>query len=204
MEQKQIQYVLIALALILALVGSYFGITLPAPDVPTPTSRAANVPCYFEPGGTGLTCGSGGTVTIGSGATLAVSSGATETHTAASALDGGATVGGGFGSTGCTISTVGALSCDGAATIGGAATITGTLTLAGAEMSGPVRFGSASTVVSGTLIAHGLATTPTVALLTAGATITTPLFVQATNATSITVGINDEVSVTTVYWLAGK
>jgi len=79
MEQKQIQYVLIALALILALVGSYFGITLPAPDVPTPTSRAANVPCYFEPGGAAFTCGSGGTVTIGSGATLAVASGATFT-----------------------------------------------------------------------------------------------------------------------------
>jgi len=94
MEQKQIQYVLIALALILALVGSYFGITLPAPDVPTPTSRAANVPCYFEPGGAAFTCGSGGTVTIGSGATLAVSSGATFTSAITPTFAGNLSVGG--------------------------------------------------------------------------------------------------------------
>ena len=36
MEKRQIQYVLVTLAILLAIVGSYFGITLPAPAIPTP------------------------------------------------------------------------------------------------------------------------------------------------------------------------
>jgi len=90
------------------------------------------------------------------------------------------------------------------ATITGDLTVTGALTLQGVAVSGPIRYGSASTVISGTTIAHGLATTPTVATLTAGIPITTPLYITARNATSITVGINDSVSVSTVFWIAGK
>jgi hypothetical protein len=41
-------------------------------------------------------------------------------------------IGGGFGATGCSVSTAGVLQCDGAATIGGAAVITGAQTLIGA------------------------------------------------------------------------
>lgn len=91
-----------------------------------------------------------------------------------------------------------ALTVDGTTTLGTA------LTFGEVAVSGPYRYGSASSVVSGTLIAHGLATTPTLVVLTAGQPITTPLFVTARNATSVTVGINDGLTVGTVFWLAGK
>ncbi len=55
------------------------------------------------------------------------------TSTSAGALTAtSATIGGGFGSTGCTLSSAGVLQCNGAATIGGAALITGTLVVQGA------------------------------------------------------------------------
>lgn len=43
MEKKQLTYILTAIAIIIALVGSYLGITLPVPDIPVPeqASRAA-------------------------------------------------------------------------------------------------------------------------------------------------------------------
>jgi hypothetical protein len=82
--------------------------------------------------------------------------------------------------------------------------VTGTLTLESSAFSGPLRFGSATAVVTGTTIAHGLTTTPTMAILTAGETITTPLFVLALNATNITVGVNDALTVALIYWIAGK
>lgn len=42
-DKKMIQYVLIGLALILSVVGSYFGVTLPAPTIPTPELMGGNV-----------------------------------------------------------------------------------------------------------------------------------------------------------------
>ena len=41
MEQKQITYLLIGLALIIALIGSYFVVKLPAPEIPPATGTAA-------------------------------------------------------------------------------------------------------------------------------------------------------------------
>jgi len=84
--------------------------------------------------------------------------------------------------------------------------VTGTLTLESVAFSGPVRFGSATSVVSGTTIAHGLGITPTVALLTPGATggYTATVYILASNAVSITIGVQDGVTVPTLYWLAGK
>lgn len=58
-----------------------------------------------------------------------------------------ATVGGGFGSTGCTLSAAGVLQCDGAATIGGAATITGATTLV-STLSVGGGFGSTGCTIS--------------------------------------------------------
>ena len=63
-QQRTLEYVLIGLALILSLVGSYFGISLPAPALPDPTlvesdAQAANVPCYREQGGAQWVAGSG-------------------------------------------------------------------------------------------------------------------------------------------------
>ncbi len=45
--------------------------------------------------------------------------------TGASTLDGAVSIGGGFGSTGCSLSAAGVLQCDGAATIGGSLVVTG-------------------------------------------------------------------------------
>jgi hypothetical protein len=88
---------------------------------------------------------------------------------------------------------------------GSSVVITGTLTMSGTQMSGPVRYGLVSgAVVSGTTIAHGIGTTPTMALLTSSLPLTTPMFVSAKGPVSITVGISDSVSTSGVYWLAGR
>jgi hypothetical protein len=80
------------------------------------------------------------------------------------------------------------------------------LTLEGVVSSGPVTFGSAASIVTGTTIAHGLGTTPTTVLLTAGQPVTTTPLVLAANTTSITVGFlnTHNPPAMTVYWLAGK
>ena len=95
--------------------------------------------------------------------------------------------------------------------ITGNTTITGTLALEGIVFSGPVVFGSTSDVISGTLVAHGLGTTPTAVVLTPlfnGTVVTQVVYLLATNATSFTVGIGTDqaevVTMTTVYWMAGK
>jgi len=92
-------------------------------------------------------------------------------------------------------------------TITGDTSIAGTLTLDGVAQSGPVAYGSATDVVSGTTIAHGIETTPTAALLTVGSTggfTTTYPYVLAMDTVSITLGVADGITVPTVYWLAGK
>jgi hypothetical protein len=90
--------------------------------------------------------------------------------------------------------------------VDGAAQFDGTLTLESVAFSGPVTFGTATTVVSGTTIAHSLATTPTVAILTPQSTggYTATVYVLATDDTNITVAVQDGVTVPTVNWLAGK
>lgn len=84
------------------------------------------------------------------------------------------------------------------------------LTVGGYAGSGAVRFGSASNVISGTTIAHGFATTPTVFLiqnaLIQAATFTQTLYAYGCNVTSCTVGLTQGsvVTVTTAAWMAGK
>lgn len=87
--------------------------------------------------------------------------------------------------------------------------VDGTLTLEAIAFSGPIVFGAASAVVTGTTIAHGLGITPTSIALTpayAGA-FTNTVYVRAADATNITVGLGyttGVTTVTTVYWFAGK
>ena len=82
--------------------------------------------------------------------------------------------------------------------------VTDTLTLESIAFSGPVTFGSASSCVDGTTIAHGLATTPTVVLLTPYSAVTATVYVKAADTVSITVGLIGAVGTADVYWLAGK
>ena len=88
--------------------------------------------------------------------------------------------------------------------------LVGALTLQGVAVSGPYRYGSATNVISGTGIAHGLATTPTIIFLyptltTSG--ITQTFYVLSSNATTITIGLSEPGEITTTTrldWLAGK
>lgn len=91
--------------------------------------------------------------------------------------------------------------------------ISGTLTLKSVSFSGPIAFGTASNVVSGTEIAHGLGTTPTVTVLTPEhltPVFTNVIYILSTNSTSITVGLGQTgvtggiTTVNTVHWMAGK
>ena len=97
----------------------------------------------------------------------------------------------------------------GSFTIADDAVVTGTLTLESVAFSGPITFGSASAVVTGTEIAHGLGVTPTSVVLTPmyNGVFTNTVYVVGTNVTSITVGLGYAEGVTTVtkvYWMAGK
>jgi len=95
----------------------------------------------------------------------------------------------------------------GAVDLNGNLNIDGTLTLESVVLSGPVTFGTATTVISGTTIAHGIGTTPTVVLLTpqdAGGYTTTVPYVLATDTISITIGVADSVTLETLHWMAGK
>lgn len=102
----------------------------------------------------------------------------------------------------------GTLNVVGAVTVTNDIVVTGMLTLEGLAFSGPVVFGNASGVVSGTTIAHGLGTTPTAAALAPSylGAFTNTIYVLATDATSITValGYSEGVTTTDVYWFAGK
>lgn len=87
----------------------------------------------------------------------------------------------------------------------------GSLTIGAVSQTGPMRFGTATNVISGTTIAHGLGVTPTVTLLTTQiitgpATLTQTVYVLSTNATSITVGLSMGAlsTIPTVNWAAGK
>ena len=99
------------------------------------------------------------------------------------------------------ISTTGTISA-GANIIAG-----GTLSVEAVAFSGPITFGSASTVVTGTTIAHGIGTTPTSVMLTSGHAFTeaVSIFVSALDGTNITVGMYPTTNtLDTVYWMAGK
>ncbi len=86
-----------------------------------------------------------------------------------------------------------------------------TRTVGGQTESGAVRFGTASNVISGTTIAHGFTTTPTVFLVepasnpSANAFYSQTLWATGCNVTSCTVGVTaGTVTTFTVQWMAGK
>jgi len=81
--------------------------------------------------------------------------------------------------------------------------------LASLTATGILKYGSVSDVVTGTLFAHTLGTTPTSVLLTSGydGVLSQTVYVVSSNATSVTIGIapeGDVSEITTVYWAAGK
>lgn len=82
----------------------------------------------------------------------------------------------------------------------------GTLGLSGLSFSGPVHFGSATAVISGTTIAHTLGVTPTSVLLTASGVVTTSPVLISANTISLTVGFPTGANppAMTIGWLAGK
>lgn len=87
-----------------------------------------------------------------------------------------------------------------------------TISLNGVALSGPTRYGTATNVVSGTTLAHGLGTTPTVFMLqnaTAQAatytqTLYAPLSLCNTVSCTVNVSQGSVVTFTTVQWQAGK
>jgi hypothetical protein len=81
-------------------------------------------------------------------------------------------VGGGYGSTGCSLSAAGVLQCDGAATIGGTTTTTGALTAASAAIGGGYGSTGCSLSAAGVLQCDGAATIGGAASVAGAATFT--------------------------------
>jgi len=113
---------------------------------------------------------------------------------------------------------LGAIDVDGAATLNstldvdGATTLGGSLTLESVAFSGPVVFGMASNVVSGTTIAHGLGASPVAIALGMSAMTTTSVLthnvaVLISDTMYITLATNlveASIAVPQVWWIAGK
>ncbi len=129
----------------------------------------------------------GGKIDVNSGATLEIDSGATETHAGTStytgllnanagiAVDtsaftvadtsgntviaGTLSVGGGYGTTGCSVSAAGVLQCDGALTIANSATITDTLNMSNAAITNVGAAGTDFSATGGLTLADALVVT---------------------------------------------
>lgn len=158
MSHNKLAYIGGALLVIVVLIFGYFGVTLPSVPMPTPEPAGARalissrldtllVDHNATVGGdlavTGVTTLTGAQTQTGllnADGGIAVDtvnftvSGTTGAVTTASSL----TVGGGFGSTGCTLSAAGILQCDGAASLGSTLLVTGTSTLTSATVNGGV------------------------------------------------------------------
>jgi hypothetical protein len=183
MNDKQKQWLMWGVLAALIAVAGFFGVILPIPMPPVPSSA----PQALATAQYATKCrfeNGGGKITCASGGTLEMQSGSTLD------VQSGATVG--------NLSSTGVITA-------------GSLGLNGVRVSGPYKFGcSAAGLAQDGTIAHGLGTTPTVALLTslipsAGSVITTGVYISATNTTSITVGlIYPEATAPKVCWLAGK
>lgn len=124
---------------ILTALLAYLGVKFPTntptantPDTPTPTAAIVRPP-DVEFDTTHLTDLSlSGDLTVGDDATI------TDDLTVTDALTiDDLTVGGGYGSTGCTISNAGALQCDGAATLGSTLSVADDITLAAGKDINP-------------------------------------------------------------------
>ncbi len=110
----------------------------------------------------------------------------------------------------------GILTVGGSATFNGSATFLVTptmpsLTVNGVTQSGAIKYGTASTVISGTAVAHGIGTTPTL-FLPMNATAQTAVFTQSLyapaalcNTVSCTIYVSQGsiTTFTTVKWIAG-
>ena len=102
----------------------------------------------------------------------------------------------------------GSISVAGDATVVGAVT-GGSLTVGGVAQTGAIKYGTQSAVISGTTIAHGVGTTPTVFMVEVDgiqvAALTQTLYHGGCNVTSCTVYLTQgSVTTFTVDWLAGK
>jgi len=108
----------------------------------------------------------------------------------------------------------GAVTAGGAATFNGAATFAVTptmpgITINGVAQSGAVRYGKASNVISGTTVAHGVGTTPTMFLARnygiQATTFTQTLYGGNCGVTSCTIYLSaGAVTTVTAAWIAGR
>lgn len=111
----KVKWVIGLIAVLAVAASAYLGIKLPQPEYEAPAGASQQVYDLTVQNNASVT----GALTAGSATvTGAVSAGS-------SVVTGAQTVGGGYGSTGCTISTAGVLQCDGAATFGGTLTASG-------------------------------------------------------------------------------
>ena len=116
---------------------------------------------------------------------LTLADGITATH---------AVIGGGYGSSGCTVLSTGVLECDGAADLAGGLNITGTVRVNSNTMNlGKIISGTVSN--NGT-IAHGLGAVPTYAVCSGWTSTSAPLTATvsisgAMNATNLRIGLGD-------------
>lgn len=116
---------------------------------------------------------------------LKLADGITATH---------AVIGGGYGSSGCTVLSTGVLECDGAADLAGGLNVTGTVRVNSLTMN-------VGKIVSGTVsnngtIAHGLGAVPTYAVCNGWTSTSAPLTATvsisgAMNATNMRIGLGD-------------
>ena len=102
----------------------------------------------------------------------------------------------------------GSIAVAGDATVVGAVS-GGSLTVGGVAQSGAIKYGTQSGVISGTTIAHGIGTTPTVFVVQndgiRAATFTQTLYHGACGVTSCTVYFTQgSITNTVIDWFAGK
>ncbi len=85
-------------------------------------------------------------------------------------------------------------------------TSTNVISMSGATFTGPIKYGSASNVISGTTIAHGMGTTPTWCALTPSGHVTATYNVGALGAVSVTVYslVEQNPPAVTMLWTCGK
>lgn len=178
MTNAKTQYIVSALLVILVLVAGFFGIKLPAPVIPDPLP-GVTIEGGPEPGGVGLESAIGQSIKFDRNiraaqdvnivgdldvdSTLNVDS--TASFTGAVALT-SATVGGGYGDTGCTLSSAGVLQCNGDTTLGGELAVVDTATLSGAlGVGGAATLGQTLAVTGVITATAGITSTADVSLV---------------------------------------
>ena len=114
-------------------------------------------------------------------------------------VNGNAVVSGSLAVTGTVTGTLGTASQPNVTNLGTQTYLTATnLILSGVAFSGPVKYGVSAVYTSGTRIAHGFSTTPTVCLLS-------PVDLTATvTITSTGFSSNASTRATPLYWICGK